>query len=83
MAYPQLWDCWPKWTSRKHPRTYKFRTWLCGVLTGHEISKTEWGYGGGKYADVNCRWCDKMFQVHLSETDRPEGLPPLHEMVET
>ena len=35
---------------------------LCG-LRGHELSKTEWGYGGGEYADRWCRWCNKRIIV--------------------
>ena len=37
--------------------------WLCGFCGGHEISKTEWSYGGGDLTEVWCRWCDKMKQV--------------------
>lgn len=55
--YPQLWYCMPWWTPAR-----RFLKWLCGV-TGHELSETEWGYGGGKYADRHCRWCDKRIQV--------------------
>ncbi|HOU57772.1 MAG TPA: hypothetical protein PK556_12595, partial [Smithellaceae bacterium] len=75
--YPQLWDCWPKWTGRKNPRIFAARTLICGWLTGHEISRTEWGYGGGKYADMNCRWCDKTIRVPVADTFKPEGLPDL------
>jgi hypothetical protein len=35
---------------------------VCG-LKGHELSKTEWGYGGGDYADRWCRWCNKLVVV--------------------
>lgn len=72
--YPQLWDCWPKWTGRRHPRIFAVRVWLCGHLTGHEISITEWGYGGGKYVDRNCRWCDKTIRVPKAEEDIPHNL---------
>ena len=41
--------------------------WLCKVMIGHEISRTEKGYGGGPYEDRHCRWCDKVFQVPLGE----------------
>jgi len=75
--YPQLWDCWPKWTSRKNPLVFAIRVRICGWLTGHEISKTEWGYGGGKYADMNCRWCDKTIRVPVADTFKPESLPDL------
>ena len=75
--YPQLWYCWPKFTNRKHPRIFAARVRLCGWLTGHEISKTEWGYGGGKYADMNCRWCDKTIRVPVADTFKPESLPDL------
>jgi len=57
--YPQTWYYMPK-------RWRKIRTiiqWFC-ECTGHELSKTEWGYGGGDYADRWCRWCDKMIPVH-------------------
>jgi hypothetical protein len=35
---------------------------FCGIK-GHEPSRTEWGYGGGDYADRWCRWCDKHIIV--------------------
>lgn len=44
----------------------KLWQWFCGLF-GHEISKTEWGYGGGDTADVWCRWCNKFMQVPKSE----------------
>jgi hypothetical protein len=63
---------------KRYPSDY-FQTWayvanldavnknilrfLCGIIFKHPHSKTEWGYGGGKYADRWCRWCNKMFQV--------------------
>lgn len=40
---------------------------LCGFATGHEISLTESGYGGGRFVDRNCRWCDKRIQVPKEE----------------
>jgi hypothetical protein len=58
--YPQTWNYMPRPGKKIWLR--KTLEWLCGV-TGHEISKTEWGYGGGEYADVWCRWCDKMLKV--------------------
>uniref|UniRef100_A0A6M3XS35 Uncharacterized protein n=1 Tax=viral metagenome TaxID=1070528 RepID=A0A6M3XS35_9ZZZZ len=39
---------------------------ICGIF-GHELSKTEWGYGGGEYADRWCRWCNKLIQVPKTE----------------
>lgn len=36
--------------------------WLCG-LRGHEISATEWGYGGGDNVDCWCRWCNALGSV--------------------
>ena len=48
--------------------------WLCGKLTGHELSKTEWGYGGGKFVDRNCRWCDKVIKVPKQEDDPPNDV---------
>ena len=32
---------------------------ICGLF-GHELSKTEWGYGGGDTCDRWCRWCNKL-----------------------
>ena len=53
--YPQTWglNC----RIRKIPLIgeylYEFNRWLCGKLTGHRVSKTEWGYGiGNGYGDV-------------------------------
>jgi len=40
--------------------------WLCG-LVGHEISQTEWGYGGGENADTWCRWCNKHMTIPKTE----------------
>jgi hypothetical protein len=31
------------------------------------MSKTEWGYGGGRYVDRHCRWCDKIFSIPKDE----------------
>jgi len=57
--YPQLWYC----VCRIRPKfLIKIIQFVCG-LTGHELSKTEWGYGGGKYADRWCRWCNKRVRV--------------------
>lgn len=81
IKYPQTWNMMPKqWkeTNETHPNGQKkmvrkhshwmvFLEWLCGVLTGHEISKTERGYGGGKFLDYHCRWCDKLIQVPIQE----------------
>jgi len=55
--YPQLWFYVPK-----NPTLKKMVQWLCG-LTHHELSKTEWGYGGGDMADRWCRWCNKLIEV--------------------
>lgn len=78
--YPQLWYYMPKrWVKIKgkyysngNPmlRRAKLRLFLerlCGILTGHELSKTEWGYNGGNFLDRNCRWCDKSFVVPKDE----------------
>lgn len=40
---------------------------LCGFICGHEPSITEWGYGGGDYADSWCRWCNKLIPVPKEE----------------
>lgn len=44
--------------------------WLCGKLTGHHPSKTEWGYGGGDKADVWCRWCNQIGQIPITDADK-------------
>ena len=80
--YPQTWHLMPKrWIPVKnqyHPngqqklrRSYSIRILeaLCGLLTGHEISETEGGYGGGGYMDRHCRWCDKIIKIPISEND--------------
>lgn len=55
--YPQTWYFMPlNWFPRRFLQT------LCGILGGHEISETEWAYGG-KYVCVNCRWCDKSIEI--------------------
>lgn len=51
-----------------------FLLWLCSKLTGHEPSKTEWGYGGGRFVDRNCRWCDKLLKVPISEDPPPNNM---------
>lgn len=92
--YPQLWYCMPKrWVELKDEfyengnrklRRAKPRIVLehiCGFLTGHELSATETGYGGGQYIDKNCRWCDKAIQVPLSECDVSPQLGDLMGMV--
>lgn len=58
--YPQLWYCMPR--KDRWPWIAAALQWLCG-LTGHELSNTEWGYGGGDYADRRCRWCNKKIKV--------------------
>jgi len=60
-SYVQTWYYMPK--SKNFPRLRKLLQVLCGILGGHELSKTEWGYGGGDKADRWCRWCDKLIQV--------------------
>ena len=55
--YPQTWYFMPRW--RPLRRLLQIvHGWL-----GHEISKTEWGYGGGEFVDGNCRWCDAHIDV--------------------
>lgn len=72
--YPQTWYYMPPlWRKhklgdpvKKHPIGYPARKglqFICGILGGHELSKTEWGYGGGQFADRHCRWCDKLVRV--------------------
>lgn len=57
--YPQTW-----WIVVKlNPKIQKVIQSLCERFGGHEMSKTECGYGGGDYADVWCRWCNKLIKV--------------------
>ena len=80
--YPQTWDLMPRrWVELKNKfypngqrmlRRAKLRLileWLCEVLIGHEISKTERGYSEGRFIDCSCRWCDKTIQVPIEETN--------------
>jgi hypothetical protein len=80
--YPQTWHLTPKrWVECKNEfypngrhklkrsKLKLFVECLCGALIGHEISKTERGYGGGRMIDCSCRWCDKTIQVPIEETN--------------
>ena len=64
--YPQTWyympPRWSKRTEKHHLIGHPLRClleFLCCLMGGHELSKTEWSYGGGDFADRYCRWCDK------------------------
>jgi len=48
---------------------------LCGMLTGHELSNTEFGYGGKGMVDRWCRWCNKLIQIPKDESYFPEKVP--------
>lgn len=69
MKYFQTWNKLTK--LRKIPIIgnilYRAVQSMCGVVIGHEISKTEWGYGGGNSVDVWCRWCNKMMSIPKDE----------------
>lgn len=39
---------------------------ICFTLIGHEHSGDR-GYGGGKYADIWCNWCDWVLKVPVDE----------------
>ncbi len=75
--YPQTWWLYYKvfWWLPRPMRFWGDRLWqrFCGRFVGHEISRTEKGYGGGPYEDRHCRWCDKVFQVPLGEFAREWG----------
>ncbi len=60
--YFQTWAIVSTINQRSKWRGYAIR-FLCWLLTGHELSKTEWGYGGGNKVDRWCRWCNKYFLV--------------------
>lgn len=74
-AYPQLWDCWGDWNHGSVGRKRIERT--CRAITGHEISRTEWGWDGGPFVDRHCRWCDCVIRVPASEEDAPDGVKNL------
>lgn len=61
-SYPQTWALVSR-ISRKSKWRGSIIRFLCWLLTGHELSKTEWGYGGGNKVDRWCRWCNKHFMV--------------------
>ena len=65
--YVQGWYC----IGIRHGPKYKYRRifaeTICRLLTNHEISKTEWSYGGGEWIDCHCRWCDKVIRISSEE----------------
>lgn len=73
LAYPQSWDLivrikgHSKWLAR-------LLQWSCGKLTGHEVSKTEFGYDGSGMADYWCRWCNHKIRMPLREETDPLNL---------
>lgn len=84
MSYFQTWNKVTK--IRKLPVVgeglYRSVQLICGVTLGHEISKTEWGYGGGNNVDVWCRWCNKMLSIPKDEAHfRFRRFRHLHKMV--
>lgn len=68
--YPQTWA----WVERL-PRSWvtRIQRW-CGHITGHAWSRTECGYGGGRFFDVWCRWCDYESQIPVEEMPSRSGL---------
>ena len=92
--YPQLWYCMPKrWKEVKgeyypngQPKLKRrplriIIEHICGFLTGHEISKTESGYGGGRFIDKNCRWCDRVIQVPIEECELPKEMTDIMPLI--
>ena len=45
-----------------------------------QFGSTEWGYGGGKFVDRNCRWCDQPIKVPKQEEAVPH--PALDELAD-
>ncbi len=60
--YPQTWYYMPYWKPAR-----KVCQIICGIIGGHEHSKTEWGYDGGDFVDDRCRWCDKIIKIRIEE----------------
>ena len=65
--YVQGWNCIPIAYGPEHRRRRTVLEFVCQLLTGHEISETEWSYGGGDKVDGHCRWCDKVLKIPLDE----------------
>ncbi|KKK86352.1 hypothetical protein LCGC14_2764120 [marine sediment metagenome] len=65
MKYFQTWHRVSKLRRLKiiGPLIYIILQLICGIITRHAASKTEWGYGGGKTVDGWCRWCNKPLEV--------------------
>lgn len=76
--YPQTWWLVPGRRNRSG-LLYQSVTAICEFLTGHELSETEKGYGGGTYMDCNCRWCDKVIRVPIAECGMSPQLRSLAE----
>lgn len=84
-GYIQTWYLMPSWKPLR--RLFQH---IHGIIWSHTPSKTEWGYGGGNFADLHCRWCDQLMRMPIDETFIPEELkemvkeirgkePPKHE----
>jgi len=65
MKYIQTWKYVGK--LRVVPPIYSVAQWICSKVTGHEASRTEWGYGGGSHADVWCRWCNRLGKMPIAD----------------
>ena len=67
--YFQTWDKVSKLrkSGRFGPLLYRLIQLTCGIITKHEPSKTEWGYGGGDRVDVWCRWCNYNWTISRHE----------------
>lgn len=46
---------------------------LCRLIIGHEVSRTEWGYAGGKRCDVWCRWCNQIGTADAAALENFKG----------
>ena len=75
-----IWGSWEPRSFGWYANSFVFRKlykpplfFLCRFFTGHELSRTEKGYGGGITEDRHCRWCDKVFQVPAGEFAKKWG----------
>jgi len=81
--YPQTWT-WNVKLRRYLGRRflgkgiYNFNQWLCGKCTGHELSKTEKGFGGGIYMDSWCRWCNHLMQIPIQESPSDQWMRDIY-----
>lgn len=73
---PQHCDCGATASNSGRERRRLKRTiqWLCAKTGGHELSRTELGYGGGEMVDRWCRWCNYRIPIPVDESPNAQWL---------